>query len=225
MVTAAICAAACAAAQPARAQLYVGRAVPHLGSVEVSGGVAWNQSFDLGSATAQLTRNPGTGTGLFDLFTSATSVGSGVGVQGRVGVYLTRALSVEGGIQYLRPTLSTTLSDDAEQASDAVATETLARYIFDGGVLYHFGSGGNRKMVPFVAVGGGYIRELHDGYGVVETGNEFHAAVGIKYWFSGGKRRLGLRADVGGMSRSGGVDFKDTRRTLATGSAGLSYLF
>ena len=93
--------------------------------------------------------------------------------------------------------------------------------------------------MPFVAAGGGYIRELHDGYGVVETGNEIHGAVGIKYWFTNGKHRLGLRADIGLISRSGGVDFDAAlhalptdstgidagRRTLATTSVGFSYLF
>jgi len=132
---------------------------------------------------------------------------------------------VEAGVQYSRPVLSATISNDAEQASDVTATETLARYIVDGSVLYHFGSMGKGKAVPFVAVGGGYVRELHDGYGVVETGNEFHAAFGLKYWFTGGKHPLGLRADVGAISRSGGVDFQDGRRTLATAGAGITYIF
>lgn len=202
--------------------MYVGRDLPHPGSVEVSGGVLWNQGFDFGSADATLTRNPGTGSGPYTLFTAGTGVDAAIGVQARVGVFLTRALSVEGGVQYSRPELSSVLSNDVEQADDITATETLTRYIFDGTVLYHFGRG---KAVPFVAAGGGYVRELHDGYGVVETGNEFHAGAGVKFWFSGGKHRFGLRAEAGAMSRSGGVDFEDARRTLITASAGLAYLF
>lgn len=223
IVTVASCGVVCLVAQPARAQLYVGRDVPHKGSIEVSGGVLWNQGFDMGSATAELTRNPGTGTGPYDLFTAATSVGAATGVQARVGVYLTRALSIEAGAQYSRPVLSTALANDVEQASDTVATETLARYVFDGSVLYHFRA--KSKAVPFVVAGGGYIRELHDGYGVVVTGNEIHAGAGLKYWLTSGKHRFGLRVEAGGTSRSGGVDFKDTRRTLATVGAGLAYLF
>ena len=118
--------------------------------------------------------------------------------------------------------LSSELSNDAEQADSTTATETLTRYVFDGTVLYHFGKG---KAMPFVAAGGGYIRELHDGYGVVETGNEFHAGAGLKHWFSGGKQRFGLRAEAGVMSRSGGVDFEDARRTVVTAFGGVSYLF
>jgi hypothetical protein len=239
LVAAAWCAAGCLLAQPARAQIYVGRAVPHNGSIEVSGGVLWTMGFDLGTSNAELTRNPGTGAGPYDLFTAATRVGSIAGVQGHVGVYLSRSMMVEGGVQYSRPVFSSDLANDAEQASDTVATETLARYVFDGSFVYHFGASGG-KAVPFVAAGGGYIRELHDGYGVVETGNEIHGAVGIKYWFTNGKHRLGLRADLGLISRSGGVDFEAAlhalpttdsagidagRRTLATTSVGLSYLF
>ncbi len=71
----------------------------------------------------------------------------------------------------------------------------------------------------------GYIRELHDGYGVVTTGNEFHAGGGLKYWFRSGRHKLGLRVEGRAVSRSGGVDFKDSRRTVVAGEAGLTYLF
>ena len=124
--------------------------------------------------------------------------------------------------RYLRPLLSTSLANDAESAADTVATETLARYIFDGSLLYHFGRG---KRVPFVVAGGGDIRELHDGYGVVDTGNEFHAGGGLKNWFQSGRHKLGLRVEGRAVSRSGGVDFKDSRRTVVAGEAGLTYLF
>ena len=225
VVTLAVCATAWLVAQPARAQMWVGRDLPHTGSVEASGGALWSGGFGLGTSTAQLTRNPATGTGPYDLFTADTHAGTVTGVQGRVGVYLSRAVAVEAGVQYSRPVLSSRLSNDAEQASDTVAKETLARYVFDGSLVYHFGSIGNGKALPFVAVGGGYVRELHDGYGVVETGNEFHAKVGLKYWLTGGRHRLGLRADVGATSRSGGIDHGDARRTLPTAGVSLACLF
>jgi hypothetical protein len=227
IIVSAVCALACVAAQPAAAQpaapqRYIGREMPHAGSVEVSGGLLWNQGFDFGSVDATLTRNPGTGTGPFTLFTAGTGVDAGIGVQARVGVFVTRTVSVEGGVQYSRPVLSSELSNDVEEAANTTASETLARYVFDGTVLCHFGRG---KMRPFVAAGGGYLRELHDGYGVVETGNEFHAGAGIKYWFTGRKQRFGVRAEAGAMSRSGGVDFEDKRRTIITAFGGVSYLF
>lgn len=223
-----VCAAMLTAAAPrAAAQVYIGRDTPRTGSWEVSGGALWSQGYDQGDAVAQLTRNPGTGTGSFDLFTTGTRVDAAPGVQGRLAFYVTRAVALEGGVQYSRPVLSTAISSDSEDAADATADETLARYVFDGSLVLHFTgatfAGGNG--VPFVAGGGGYVRELHDGYGVVETGNEFHGAVGVKYWFSRARRRLGLRAEAGVSSRSGGADFSDSRRTLPTAAVSLAYLF
>ena len=93
VVTLAVCATAWLVAQPARAQMWVGRAAPHTGSVEASGGALWSQGFDLGTSSAQLTRNPVTGTGPYDLFTADTHAGTVTGVQGRVGVYLSRYYS------------------------------------------------------------------------------------------------------------------------------------
>ena len=106
ILTAAACIAAGLAALPASAQLRPvrpARPLPRAGSVEISGGLVSTPGFDLGSATAELTRNPGTGTGPYDLFTSSTSVGAAAGVQGRVGVHVTRTLSIEAGAQVPAP--------------------------------------------------------------------------------------------------------------------------
>ena len=45
------------------------RPAPHAGSWEISGGFLWQGGFDLGDRDAELTRNPATGTGPYDLFT------------------------------------------------------------------------------------------------------------------------------------------------------------
>ena len=227
LATAVACALACLIAPPAAAQVYIGRDVPRTGSFEVSGGVVWSPGFDLGTQTAELTRNPGTGTSGFELFTSETRTAGAAGVQARVSFYLTRAFAIEGGLQYAQPVLSSSLTSDAEQADDAVVKETIARYVFEGSAVLHFtnASFAGGKGVPFVTAGGGYIRELHEGDGVVETGNEFHAGAGVKYWFTQGRRRLGLRADVGASLRSGGIDFSDSRRTIPTVGLSIAYLF
>ena len=66
--------------------------------------------------------------------------------------------------------------------------------------------------IPFVSGGGGYVRELHEGNELVETGNEIHATAGLKYWF--GARRFGLRVEAGVTSREKGFDKREGRRTL-----------
>jgi hypothetical protein len=209
----------------ASAQTYIGRDSPRRGSLEVSGGGVWSPGFDTGSGQAELTRS--TQTDGFDLFTFDGKVNGFPGAQVRLGVYLTSALSVEGGVRYAKPRLEFRLSGDAESAADETATETLSHYVFDGSVLFHLtqASFAGGRGVPFISAGGGHIRELHEGNELVETGNEFHVTGGVKYWFGTGKRRFGLRGEAGLSSRQKGFDADEARRTLPLVLGGLTFLF
>lgn len=218
-----------AAAPSASAQVWMsgGGPGPRRGSLEVSGGALWTGGFDLGRRDATLTRNPPTGSTPFQLFSSRTRLEPKPGAQARLGVYVTRALSLEGGLQYSRPMLSTRLSEDAEGADAITATSPLTRYVFDGSAVFHlhrFAFAGGRG-VPFVSGGGGYVRELHRANELLETGTEIHGGAGLKVWFGSGKRRIGLRAEAGMTSRTGGFDFKDGRRTLPTAGASMLFRF
>jgi hypothetical protein len=212
-------------ASPASGQVYIGGDAPSRGSVEVSGGGTWAAGFDVPTLDARLTR--GVESAGFDLFSVSGRADGFPGVQVRVGVYLSPTISVEGGARYARPGLAFDLSDDAESAEDTTATETLSHYVFDGSVLFHFPkasfSGG--RGVPFLSAGGGYLRELHDGNELVETGHEIHATAGVKYWFGRGKRRWGLRAEGGLSSRQDGFDQEDGWRMLPLVQGGLTFLF
>lgn len=212
----------------ARAQVWIGGSdSPRPGSLEFSGGAVLSEGLDLGDRTATLTRNPGTGSGPFELFTSSSRLDAAPAVQGRLAVYLARSVAVEGGAQYSRPKLRTRLTNDAEAAESITASSALTRYIFDGSLVVHllplsFAGG---RGVPFVLGGGGYIRELHEGNELVETGQEIHAGAGLKYWFGTGRRRAGLRGEAGVSLREGGFDFSDERRTTPTASVSFVYLF
>lgn len=211
----------------AAAQVWLGSSAPRLGSLEVGGGVMWAGGYNLGSRAAELTRNVGTGSGAFDLFTATSRVKPAVGAQGRLGFYVAQSVALEAGVQYSQPTLSVRLADDAEDAPDATATEKINRYVIDGSLVLHLSglafAGG--KGVPFVAGGAGYLRELHDGNGLIETGTEYHAGAGVKVWLGAGAHRLGVRADVGVSVRDGGFDFREGRRTIPTAGASIIYLF
>jgi hypothetical protein len=211
----------------ASAQVWLRSKAPRLGSVEVSGGVIWSRGYDLGVRAAEETRNPGTGTGALDLFTSTSRLTTTVGGQGRVGVYLSHDLVLEAGFQYLQPKLSTRLSDDFEGATDVTATETITQYIVDGSLVVHLSrlSFAGGRGLPFLSGGGGYLRDVHETNQLIETGREYHAGAGIKLWFGPGVRHLGVRADVGVSIRDGGFDFNDTRRTVPTAGASVAYLF
>jgi hypothetical protein len=211
----------------ATAQVYIGRNIPHAGTVELSGGGTFSGGYDLGSIAAEETRNTGAGTGPFVLFTATSRAKPVVGLQGRLSVFLAKSAAVEAGIQFARPILSSKLSSDAESAPDVTATETLTRVVVDGSVVLHLSglSFAGGKGVPFVLGGGGYIRELHEKNEVMETGREYHAGAGVHLWFGQGKHRAGLRTDVGVSVRSGGADFSDTRHTIPTAGVSLAYLF
>jgi hypothetical protein len=211
----------------ASAQVSLGSSAPRRGSWEISGGVVWSGGYDMGTRAAELTRNIGTGTAAFDLFTTTSKVTPAIGGQGRLGFYVSRALALEAGVQYLQPTFSSRLANDTEGAPGVTATETMSRYVVDGSLVFHlrglaFARG---RGVPFVSGGAGYLRELHEGNGLIETGSEYHAGAGLKFWFGPGRRRLGVRADVGLMVRNGVFDFKDARRTVPTAGLSLAYLF
>lgn len=208
----------------AHAQIYVGRERPRRGTVEVGGGGMWASGFETGSRTAELTR--GTQADGFDLFTAEGDVNGFPGAHARLGFYLTNTVSIEGGVRYARPRLAYRLSGDAESAADETAVENINHYVFDGSVLVHLKNAafGGGRGVPFLSGGAGYVRELHEGNALVETGNEIHATAGIKYWY-GTRRRLGLRVEAGLSSREKGFDRGEGRRTLPVVLAGLTALF
>jgi hypothetical protein len=214
--------------EPAAAQVWMGgRALPRAGTVEFSGGVMWAPGYDLGDSTATLSRNPSTGSSPFELFSAAASVEPAVGAHARLGVYLSRRVSVEGGVHYSRPVLSVSVSGDAEGAEAIAPAETVTRYVFDGSLVVHllalsFADG---RGVPFVTGGGGYVRELHEGNELVETGAQYHAGGGLKLWFGERRRRVGIRGDIGISFREGASDFSDGRRMVPTAGASLLYLF
>lgn len=197
------------------------------GGVEISGGVTFMGRMDLGARDAEETRNINTGTGPFALFASRSAVAAAPAADLRAGVRLSNAISVEGGLQYARPTLTTRLSGDAEQAPGLTAEESLTRYLATASLVVRLTgltfAGGRGE--PFVSGGGGYIRELHERNEVMETGREYHAAGGVKLWMGGRRRRVGVRLEAGASMRSGGIDFGTARRTIGSAGAALVYRF
>jgi hypothetical protein len=206
----------------AAAQPYLGRPVPHAGSVEIGGGVVWTAGYDAGDRDAIESPNSTSGGAPLTLFTSSARVPAVAGVDARAGVYLSTRVSVEAAFQFSRPKLHVTLDDDFENASAEEAVGGLSSYVIAGSLLYHFGSG---RVVPFVSGGGGYLRQLDEDNADVLTGNELHGGGGVKLWFGTGGNRLGLRLDAQASSRSKSAGFEQKRRLLPVVGAGLIYLF
>ena len=201
---------------------------PRAGSFEVSGGATFAGGFGLGDSAAELTQNTTTGSTSFDLFTSDSELGTAFGLGGRLGYYLSPKLAIEGGVSWSRPVLTINLRGDTEGALDTESEETLDRWIIDGAVVWHFTqprTGRPSPLVPFLFGGIGYLRELHEGQQLVETGVLYQAGGGVKYWLGNARRRFGLRGDAGISVRDGGFDFEDGIRTVPVFSGSLIYLF
>lgn len=217
----------CASAAGAQVRRpFVSRETPHAGSWEVGGGITWTGGFTGPTSTAELTRN-GQSSGGFDLFTAEGELKGRAGAGATLALFLSSRIAVEAGLRFSQPTVSYRLSGDAEEAPDVTAQENLTRYLFTGSLVVHL-----RRMstgvstVPFFAAGAGYIRDLHQGNELMETGREFHGVVGLKYWFnSTAPRRLGIRGEAGISMTDGGFDFTDKSRTVPIAAASLVYLF
>ena len=188
--------------------------------VTVSGGLVWTSGYAIGDANATLRGNAvGPTAPPFTLFRAQSSVDGSAGVDARVGFAITRTLTVEGGLSYQQPGITTELSGDAEVAAATIDAEQLSQYIVDIGVLWEvprlkLGA----RARPFVIGGGGYLRQLYDERTLVETGSVYYAGAGLRYWLRGGdglRRAFGLRGDARAVWRRGGVEFEGDVRTMA----------
>jgi hypothetical protein len=186
------------------------------GRIEVSGGTGLVGGTDLGTASATLT-GPGVPTGTpVTLFDTATTIESGPRYEARVAWRLTRALQVEGGLAVNRTHLATSITNDFEQAPNTEATEKLTEYAIEAGLLLHLTkltfAGGRAR--PFVTGGAGYLRQVHEGQTLIDTGQSAYAGGGLTFTLRQAPRRafiegLGLRADVRANFRSGGFERGD----------------
>jgi hypothetical protein len=168
--------------------------------IEAAAGGLWLGGASLGSSPADLRGNR-TGTAApFTLFTTESRFGSAPGFDVRVGYGLTKAFVVEFGLAYSRPEVRTRIANDVENVPELTVAEPVQQYFFDGSVvmlLDRFAIGG--RTVPFMSGGAGYLRQLHEGQTLVQSGQVYHLGGGIKHWLAlrdrGFVRGAGIRVD------------------------------
>ena len=201
------------------------------GRFDVSISGLWNGGYALDARSATETRNQ-VGGGDFVLFETDSEVTGGAGVEARLGVRLGSTFSVEAGGSWTRASMRTRVSGDFESTPALDVRADFTQYVIDGAVvarLERLAMGGGR-VVPFVEAGAGYLRQLHEGNFMVETGVVVHGGGGVLVWLrsrpGGWFDRIGLRVDARVTSRSGGIDVTDDqRRTFAALAAGLALGF
>jgi len=198
--------------------------------VEGTIGGLWLGGAGLGSNTAALRANTTGPPAPFTLFTTDSRFGSAPGLDARVGFGLTKRITVELGLVYSRPELRTHVSNDVENAPALTVAESVEQYFIDGSVLVlldRFALGD--RTVPFVSGGAGYLRQLHEGLTLVETGQVYHVGGGLKHWLvlrdRGFMRGAGVRVDGRVYFLVKGIEFDDTVRPHGAISGSLFVTF
>lgn len=152
----------------------------------------------------------------FRLFTAESLLTRAGAIEARVGYVLTRRYEVEARFAFGRPELRTTISADVEGAPGVTVMERVDQYVVDGALLVLFDEARFVGVVPFASAGAGYLRQLHEGLTVIESGRVYHVGGGLKRWlFARGEglaKGAGLRADARLYLLGGGVAVEDGLR-------------
>jgi hypothetical protein len=143
-------------------------------------GVGWLGGATLGEQPADLRAASG---GPYRLFESESDLGASVSFELRVGFGLTPRFGIEGRVARGAPDLDTMVSSDAEARGSFTISESIDQYVFDGGVVIRLDELETMGLMPFASAGAGYVRQLHEGGGLVEEGQIFYVGGGFTRMF------------------------------------------
>jgi hypothetical protein len=169
--------------------------------VEIGGGAGFAGGISLGERDASLRSNSTTPTP-FRLFATDTRLDPSPRIEVRVGYRVTRRLTAEGTLTMARPTLTSSLSQDVENAAPVDATSRVTEYIIDAGALWRLSTNTRRRWTPFASGGAGVARQVHDGKTLIESGVDVYAGGALLYGLTS---RAGLRLDGRAHFLSGGI--------------------
>jgi hypothetical protein len=196
------------------------------GRIEAAIAARWIGPIEFPGAAADETTLGGGTRALFD---SVSTLEGSVGASGIIGVRLSRAFQVEFAFGYNPASLRTSITSDAEGIPDIVVDAPVTQLLMEGGVVVRPAAWGGGRLVPFLTSGAGYLRQLHDGRTLVETGRSYYAGGGLYYErATAGRRRVkasGIRVDVRAEMFRDGVAPDETLRVAPAVSAGLFVRF
>jgi hypothetical protein len=177
----------------------------------LAAGISIDGSATVGTTDATETAPNGS---RFRLFESKTTLAPVVGVEGSLGVRLTRSIDAELSTSYGSADLQTRVSSDAENAAALSIAESVKQLRLEGSLVLHVARWQlGERAVPFLTAGGGYLRHLHEGRTLAEPGRVYHVGAGLNYRLRrarrAGSRGAGVRIDARALIRSGGVAFDD----------------
>jgi hypothetical protein len=191
------------------------------GNVELSGGIRWTGSMNVGGTDATETAPNGN---RFSLFAAGTTLPPAAVFDGGVSVRVTRSFRVGLAASFGGVDLRTRIESDVEGIPGVDVVEQLTQLTIGVNVAFELARfAPSDRIIPFISGGAGYLRQLHDGRTLVETGSAYHVGGGADMLLQSGGRgvmkSVGIRVDVRGELRRGGVAFDDGMH--AAPSAGL----
>lgn len=195
--------------------------------VEIGAGLTWMGVATIGSSDANETTPSG---GSLRLFSTSTDLGAAPGVDARVSVRLTDLLQLEGATSYSTPSVRTTIRNDVETRDQTTATEAVKQIVVGADLLVFLSrQRAGRRGTPFVSAGAGYLRQLHEGATLVQTGRTFQAGGGVKFVLVARNRSplrtVGVRADARAVARASGVTLDGRTHLSPALGAGLFFGF
>jgi len=190
--------------------------------IEIGIGVQWIGQQPLGARAATETTAAAS---TLTLFNTTSELAGAAGMDGRIGVRVTRTLLAEAEASYLKPALRVAISGDTEGAAAATVAETIEQFTIGGGLRWFLpGRRWSPRFAPFVGGSAGYLRQLHEAGTFVETGRYYAFGGGVStLLMPAGRFRtkgVGLRGDVRAVIRSKGVAFDGGSN--ASSAAGVS---
>jgi hypothetical protein len=194
---------------------------PSRSRVEIGAGLLWAGSMPLGAkAAAQTTASGGTSA----LFSTTSELAGVAGLEGRIGVHVTKSIVLEGQVSYLKPELRVAVSADAEGAAAVIAVEATEQFTIGGRALWYMpGRRWSSRFAPFAMAGGGYLRQLHEEATFVQTGGFYQFGGGVSALLMSRPhfhtKGAGVRFDVSALVRSGGVAFDGGSQTSPAAGA------
>jgi hypothetical protein len=192
----------------ASAQRALASAPPRF-DVTLGGGLVTGVS--LGDADANLRANA-TAPQDYRLFATSTELRPSPVVDLRLAGALTSRVWIEGQVQFGKPELKASISDDVEGAPDVTVSERLTQLLLGGGVRIRLDNVQRQaQTVPYVSGGAGVLRQSYPNGNVVEQSPVLYAGAGVLQGLSArqGATRFGVRADVQVLMVNGGLKADD----------------
>lgn len=175
------------------------------GRLEVAGGLRWNGATTFAEMAATETSVGGQ---RLTLFKSRSALESSPGVEARVGFALAALFEAEAAVSYNTRQLRTDITADFEGAQAVAVSEPIKQFIVQGGLVMPLRMVGSLRVTPFASGGAGYLRQLHEGQTLIESGLTYYVGGGVNVLLRSGAGRIkttGLRADVRAQFLADGV--------------------